>query len=236
MYRLHKRPLPPATQFLVGSDWFILARPYAEYVATGTDPYIESMRLFYHHTILNAESFLHSTAINSPWCGSIVWNNHRYENWHRGSGCQCSKRTVDWCGCSPLTLRTSDVSSVFSQARNRFHVRKVDPRIDMAAINMLEDNVVKASPKARESRLLNFTKHLYWANLFHYEDARGGGRGWSHYVYFAHQYVVEIFLSSFLLLFGFHAWVDCFMSLSFFFELLLLADFYIFIFSFLFLR
>eukprot|EP00035_Acanthoeca_spectabilis_P005353 m.112725 g.112725 ORF g.112725 m.112725 type:complete len:934 (-) comp12984_c0_seq2:76-2877(-) len=187
MYRLAERSLHPTTQFLVGSDWFILARPYANYVANGNTSFVKAMRLFYHHTILNAESFLHTTAANGAWCATIIWNNHRFENWHAGSGCQCSKRTVDWCGCSPLTVRTSDVPSVLDQATNRWHVRKVDPRIDMFAISLIEANVVKES--AQFHKLLpNFTQHLYWANLFHHQDAsQGSTRGWSHYLYFAKQ-------------------------------------------------
>jgi hypothetical protein len=99
------------------------------------------MRQFYHHTILSAESFLHTVAANSAWCATAIWNNHRFENWHKGHGCQCAHRTVDWCGCSPLTLRSSDVPGVLKSTGPpgfRWHVRKVDPRIDARAINLLD--------------------------------------------------------------------------------------------------
>jgi hypothetical protein len=151
------------------------------------------MRKFYHHTILNAESFLHTTAVNGAWCATIEWNNHRYENWHPGSGCQCSKRTVDWCGCSPLTVRWRDVQGVLMQASNRWHVRKVDQRIDMQAVSALEEHALGDQAKRRRPLGATFLQHLYWANLFHYEDVQqAGGQGWAHFSYFAKQYVAAV--------------------------------------------
>jgi hypothetical protein len=53
-------------------------------------------------------------ALNSDkFCGAVLYRNLRFTNWRRQQGCRCSalKPTVDWCGCSPLALRTEEANA-----------------------------------------------------------------------------------------------------------------------------
>ena len=50
------------------------------------------------------------------------------------AGCQCAKTAVDWCGCSPLTLRNDDAVILREHSSFRFFARKFDPRLDMEVV------------------------------------------------------------------------------------------------------
>lgn len=42
----------------------------------------------------------------------VVKGNLHLTNWKRRQGCRCAglREIVDWCGCSPLAFRSSDIS------------------------------------------------------------------------------------------------------------------------------
>lgn len=43
---------------------------------------------------------------------NVVKGNLHLTNWKRRQGCRCAglRKIVDWCGCSPLAFRSSDIS------------------------------------------------------------------------------------------------------------------------------
>eukprot|EP00041_Stephanoeca_diplocostata_P024279 m.610470 g.610470 ORF g.610470 m.610470 type:complete len:1166 (+) comp22494_c0_seq17:163-3660(+) len=173
MFRLAQRDVPKQMRFVVGSDWFIVSRGYAEYV-TGSDPYVVAMRAFFRHSILSAESYMHTLAANSPWCNTVVWENHHFEHWVRGKGCHCTKEYVDWCGCSPLSIRAEIMRSVLAYRTENWFARKFDPRVDMRGLTALrriiEKDVQAVAGAAVKASAGRRAEHLYWANVFHKSD------------------------------------------------------------------
>lgn len=162
-YRLGRRT-PPDFRFIGGSDWFILARDYALYAATDTSPFMQEYRRWYKYTIMSPESMLHTLAANTKWCSSTMWTNRRFENWIAGKGCFCKKTAVDWCGCSPMVLRSSDLRTLRQNRRHRPIGRKFDPRIDMNIMALLERDAGPAQPGAP------FLQTHYWGNTYHADD------------------------------------------------------------------
>lgn len=173
MFRIAQREVPKNINFVVGSDWYMLSREFCEYLANDESRYLRAMKAFFGETILSAESFLHTMAANGQHCHTIEWNNHRFENWITGKGCQCAKTAVDWCGCSPLTLRKDDAQVLREHSSFRFFARKFDPRLDMEVLRAVEMNAQPAG-HAIESREFSPQtdrgKYFYWSNIYHWRD------------------------------------------------------------------
>lgn len=55
MWRLGDRKIPEGIAVDGGSDWFLLNRPFVDYVVTSGDELVGSMKRFYAYTLLPAE-------------------------------------------------------------------------------------------------------------------------------------------------------------------------------------
>lgn len=64
MYRVGSRTLPPNVYISGASDWFLLHRGFAQY-AVSNDTFVLELRRFYDYSLLSAESFFHTLALNS---------------------------------------------------------------------------------------------------------------------------------------------------------------------------
>lgn len=123
-----------------GSDWYVLNRDFVHYVTYGNDQMINGLRHVFKYSLLPCEvnfilfhhrfrrwieemidfafwfcfcfqSFFHTVLSNSIYCDSYIRSNLRFVHWNRDRGCKCQhKNVVDWCGCSPLVYRSSDLN------------------------------------------------------------------------------------------------------------------------------
>ncbi|TNN25696.1 Xylosyltransferase 1 [Liparis tanakae] len=91
MWRLGDRKIPEGIAVDGGSDWFLLNRPFVDYVVNSRDELVGSMKRFYTYTLLPAESFFHTVLENSAHCETMVDNNLRLTNWNRKLGCPWSR-------------------------------------------------------------------------------------------------------------------------------------------------
>lgn len=55
MWRLGDRKIPDGIAVDGGSDWFLLNRPFVDYVVNSRDELVSSMKRFYAYTLLPAE-------------------------------------------------------------------------------------------------------------------------------------------------------------------------------------
>ena len=59
------------------------------------------------------QSFFHTILRNGPYCEKVIKTNLRLLNFKKPSGCDCHNRyIVDWCGCSPLDFKPSQVPRI----------------------------------------------------------------------------------------------------------------------------
>lgn len=151
LWHLGPRNLPVGIVYSGGSDWFVLPRNFCSYVTDhkpNHDSLVSSLIDLFNHTLLPAESFFHTLALNSEFCDNLVDDNLRFTNWDRKRGCKCQhKDVVDWCGCSPLVYRRSDWSKL-NQTRalpNVFFSRKFDPTISSTIISMVDKYLLNAT-------------------------------------------------------------------------------------------
>ncbi|KAL7073812.1 hypothetical protein ACQ4LE_007415, partial [Meloidogyne hapla] len=155
-----------------GSDWLIIHRYLAEYSVSNED-LPSNLRLLFTTILLPLESFYHTLSLNSQnFCNQIFDHNLRFTNWRRKQGCRCSafKPIVDWCGCSPLTVKNVDIEKKINlnrcQEKNLFFGRKFDSFIDIEPINFLEKQVLRF----RQKQYFNNTNfNSFWLNIFNYE-------------------------------------------------------------------
>lgn len=164
MYTVGKRDMPdydPVTgfHFVGGSDWYVLARKYAEYLVTDQSQYMKQIVKWYNMSLLSGESFYHTAAYNGPWCHHVLWYNLRNENWQGKSGCWCRKNVVDWCGCSPMVFRKRMMHRLIPQGADKFFARKFDPRIDIHPINEIEAHVKGQPGKPVQLKTYHETLH-----------------------------------------------------------------------------
>ena len=152
VWRVGKRKLPKGIIYSGGSDWFALPRDFCEYIADdvgNSSSLVGPLFKLYNHTLLPAESFFHTVAINSKFCDRYHDHNLRVTNWHREQGCKCQHRNVvDWCGCSPLIYRSSDWNKLrrTNSTSNVFFSRKFDPTISLSIINSVESQLIRREP------------------------------------------------------------------------------------------
>lgn len=55
MWRLGDRKIPEGIAMDGGSDWFLVSRPFVDYVVNSQDELVSSMKRFYAYTLLPAE-------------------------------------------------------------------------------------------------------------------------------------------------------------------------------------
>lgn len=55
MWRLGDRKIPEGIAVDGGSDWFLLNRPFVDYVVNSRDELVSNMKRFYTYTLLPAE-------------------------------------------------------------------------------------------------------------------------------------------------------------------------------------
>ncbi|XP_035471667.2 xylosyltransferase 1-like [Scophthalmus maximus] len=183
MWRLGDRKIPEGVAVDGGSDWFLLNRPFVDYVVNSGDELVGSMRRFYAHTLLPAESFFHTVLENSVHCESMVDNNLRLTNWNRKLGCKCQyKHIVDWCGCSPNDFKPSDLPRLQQASRPTFFARKFEASVSQEIISQL-DSFLFGAPAPGTPGL-----QAYWENVYDGETDGPAGlsdSALSHYHAFA---------------------------------------------------
>ncbi|XP_068581876.1 xylosyltransferase 1 [Cebidichthys violaceus] len=164
MWRLGDRKIPEGIAVDGGSDWFLLNRPFVDYVVNSRDELVGSMKRFYAYTLLPAESFFHTVLENSAHCETMVDNNLRLTNWNRKLGCKCQyKHIVDWCGCSPNDFKPSDLPRFQQASRPTFFARKFEASVSQEIINQL-DSYLFGSYASGTPGL-----HAYWENIYEQE-------------------------------------------------------------------
>lgn len=144
LWHMGFRSLPVGIVYSGGSDWFALPRDFCLYIAqqeTNSSGLVKPLINVFNHTLLPAESFFHTLALNSEFCDKYADNNLRYTNWDRKRGCKCQHRdVVDWCGCSPLVYRKTDWNRLRAtkNSPNVFFSRKFDPTISSSIIGLVD--------------------------------------------------------------------------------------------------
>eukprot|EP00041_Stephanoeca_diplocostata_P036713 m.1350521 g.1350521 ORF g.1350521 m.1350521 type:complete len:802 (-) comp24922_c0_seq8:2482-4887(-) len=160
--------------FRGGSDWYVLSREFVDYVVDDNDPYLVHAKQWYNFSLLGAESFFHSVALNGPFCESVMWYNLRHENWlERHRGCQCTKEWVDWCGCSPLVFVEKQIESLL-ELEGIFFARKFDPRVDGRILFEIESQALGSDVTSQQFGVSDprtkddpYLEVLFWRNHGH---------------------------------------------------------------------
>ncbi|XP_069021515.1 xylosyltransferase 1-like [Embiotoca jacksoni] len=172
MWRLGDRKIPEGIAVDGGSDWFLLNRPFVDYVVNSGDELVGGMKRFYTYTLLPAESFFHTVLENSALCGTMVDNNLRITNWNRKLGCKCQyKHIVDWCGCSPNDFKPSDLPRFQQASRPTFFARKFEASVSQEIISQLDAYLFGAHGAG------TLGLQAYWENT--YEQDTDGPAGLS---------------------------------------------------------
>ncbi|XP_034045561.1 xylosyltransferase 1-like [Thalassophryne amazonica] len=164
MWRLGDRKIPEGIAVDGGSDWFLLNRPFVDYVVNSQDELVSNMKRFYAYTLLPAESFFHTVLENSAHCESMVDNNLRLTNWNRKLGCKCQyKHIVDWCGCSPNDFKPPDLLRFQQTSRPTFFARKFEASVSQEIINQLDSYLFGAYASGMPNL------QAYWENIYEQE-------------------------------------------------------------------
>uniref|UniRef100_A0A0R3RVV9 protein xylosyltransferase n=1 Tax=Elaeophora elaphi TaxID=1147741 RepID=A0A0R3RVV9_9BILA len=169
MWLLMKRTkFPNSIRLDGGSDWVVISRNFAEYALSDEELPL-NFRKFFANVLLPVETFFHTLAANSRFCMQVVKGNLHLTNWKRRQGCRCAalKKIVDWCGCSPLAFRSSDISKFSIDAvKNRvvFFGRKFDSMISQRAIAIAEAQALRFADSISDSSHPSFNKS--WINVY----------------------------------------------------------------------
>uniref|UniRef100_A0A3Q2ZPK2 Xylosyltransferase 1 n=1 Tax=Kryptolebias marmoratus TaxID=37003 RepID=A0A3Q2ZPK2_KRYMA len=164
MWRLGDRRIPEGIAVDGGSDWFLLNRPFVDYVVNSKDELVGGMKRFYGYTLLPAESFFHTVLENSVLCETMVDNNLRLTNWNRKLGCKCQyKHIVDWCGCSPNDFKPSDLPRFQQASRPTFFARKFEASVSQEIIGQLDAFLFGPFPSGTPGL------QAYWENVYEQE-------------------------------------------------------------------
>ncbi|XP_037544373.1 xylosyltransferase 1 [Nematolebias whitei] len=164
MWRLGDRKIPEGIAVDGGSDWFLLNRPFVDYVVNSKDELVGGLKRFYGYTLLPAESFFHTVLENSVLCETMVDNNLRLTNWNRKLGCKCQyKHIVDWCGCSPNDFKPSDLPRFQQTSRPTFFARKFEASVNQEVISQLDAFLFGPYPSGTPGL------RAYWENVYEQE-------------------------------------------------------------------
>lgn len=163
MFRIGNRQLIEGIVWDGGSDWFVLSRNFSHYITNTDDELLSSLKSYFRYSLLPAEAFFHIVLRNSEFCTTIVNNNLRVTNWNRKKGCKCQhKYVVDWCGCSPIAFRHTDVSRLpATQSKPFFFARKFEHVVDSDIIDFVEQSyLLNGLPLLEESVYLENVVNL----------------------------------------------------------------------------
>ena len=189
MWQVGQRFLPAGIRIDGGSDWYGLTRELAQLATSTSDPLVAGLVEFSRRSIMSPESFFHVLLRNSRLCATFANRNLRMVNWRRKEGCLCQQRDVvglfpviyviyirfvlivrsfsDWCGCSPMVFRASDLSHI-SKERDKypdiFFARKFESALDISVMNRLEERFITDDPQVYPGW------QNYWENAFHSDD------------------------------------------------------------------
>lgn len=163
-----ERRLPTGVMFTGGSDWFALPRDFCQYVSKHqfeSEHLVASLRHMYNFTLLPAESFFQTVAVNSQFCDRYRDNNLRATNWSKKKACKCQHQdVVDWCGCSPLVHRFADKLKLeqLSKRDGLYFARKFDSTISATILDELEQIISGSENSTSDAR--------YWLNIYDHEE------------------------------------------------------------------
>ncbi|CEF62907.1 Xylosyltransferase oxt [Strongyloides ratti] len=172
MWRIEERDTFPENMYIDGgSDWIVIHRNFITY-ALSDEELPRDLRNIFKTVLLPLESFFHTLGYNSRFCDKIKARNLRLTYWKRKQGCRCAKlkKTVDWCGCSPLVFRDTDTSyiqdSIVKQKATYF-ARKFDDFVDIKAIHFAEKQALKNRENINDIILQNHPSYnSSWVNLY----------------------------------------------------------------------
>jgi protein xylosyltransferase len=136
MWLISKRSLPIGVQFELANDWVMLHYSFINYIVNSNDEYLVYLKNLLLNSIMSPEVcfffcffinlviikhlfklmtkreqiFYHTIIVNSPFCNNLIDIHLRDANFQHETGraCQCSKKFIDWCGCSPNYYKKSD--------------------------------------------------------------------------------------------------------------------------------
>ncbi|XP_069125008.1 xylosyltransferase 1-like [Argopecten irradians] len=164
LWRVAKRTFPSGFRLDGGSDWVALHREFASYASQSKTELVAGLKQVFKYTLLPVESFFHTLIHNSPFCDKCVDNNLHMTNWRRRQGCKCQyKHIVDWCGCSPNDLKSSDFDRLLAyEHRPTFFSRKFEAIVNQDVINSLDIYLFGRTNEEMSDH--------YWQNDYHYLD------------------------------------------------------------------
>ncbi|XP_075255857.1 xylosyltransferase sqv-6-like isoform X2 [Convolutriloba macropyga] len=178
MFRISTRRTPRGVDFGGGSDWFVMARNFIEYLVNtpADDKLMDPLSRFYSFSLLPSESFFSTLVKMSPWCNHVRNTDLKFAHWANKTGCSCAeKSSVDWCGCSPLVIRNvsrflfyhTDILNSSITRRPRFFARKFDSAVALSAINFAESSLHKRIHNISLNIPLSWDN--FWLNFYHYK-------------------------------------------------------------------
>uniref|UniRef100_A0A182T1A0 protein xylosyltransferase n=1 Tax=Anopheles maculatus TaxID=74869 RepID=A0A182T1A0_9DIPT len=164
MWRIGDRQLPAGIITNGGSDWFCLTREFVQYTLDERNDLVADIMTIMEHTIFGTENFFPQVLQNSHFCQTHFNCGLRLVSWSRGQGC-ATDRSIEWTGCSPLTLRRDSWSHLQIAIDEKIYaVRKFNPIFDQTIILTLEEYAFGKYP----SNVPNL--NAYWQNVYHHED------------------------------------------------------------------
>jgi len=131
------RPLPQGIEVYAGSQWFMLTRPFVEFVMgcltdtrPGDEKHCTLVRDFYEYcrfSLLSDEMFFQTLIMNGPFCKRVGSGSMHWVAWRppppNAPACLHGD-VVDWCGVSPSLVWPQDVSRM--GAAHQLYARKFD--------------------------------------------------------------------------------------------------------------
>jgi hypothetical protein len=103
-----------------GSNWFILSRPFCQWLTTS--PEVKRFERFYRHVVCPDEGFVQTVIMHSPFRDTVVSDN---------------QRAIVWTGqSSPKTFTHADLG--FLLTSGKLFARKFDPAVDQQILDDLE--------------------------------------------------------------------------------------------------
>uniref|UniRef100_A0A0N5BT15 protein xylosyltransferase n=1 Tax=Strongyloides papillosus TaxID=174720 RepID=A0A0N5BT15_STREA len=172
MWRIEERDTFPDNLYIDGgSDWIVIHRDFILY-ALSNESLPKDLRNIFQTVLLPLESFFHTLGYNSRFCNKIKSRNLRLTYWKRKQGCRCAKlkKTVDWCGCSPLVFRDTDTNFIqYSMVKQKatYFARKFDDFVDVRAMHFAEKQALKNRHNINDIILQDHQSYnSSWVNLY----------------------------------------------------------------------
>uniref|UniRef100_A0A182Y7V1 protein xylosyltransferase n=1 Tax=Anopheles stephensi TaxID=30069 RepID=A0A182Y7V1_ANOST len=170
MWRIGDRQLPAGIMTNGASDWFCLTREFVQYALDERHDLVADLMIVMEHTIFATENFFPQVLLNSHFCQTHYNTGLRVVSWTRGHGC-ARDRSVEWTGCSPLTIRRDDWGRLERVIDEKIYaVRKFNPIFDQTIILTVEEYALGKYP----ANVPNL--NAYWLNVYHHEDEKHDAR------------------------------------------------------------